>query len=424
MTPDPGPGRRGALIAILGLALIGAMTLTPQPQNVERVAETPLWCLRCGDLAGMDIILNVTLFVPFGFGLRLAGWPRRRVLLTAFVTTFLVEATQYFFVVGRDASLSDLITNTTGGLVGMLLAERLHLVVSPAPQLAKRLAVVAAAVWLLAQIVTGWGLGVTLPQRPFWGQLAPELGQFEQFRGKVIEAALAGERMPSARLADTPAIRTRLLAGEGIEAKAISGPPTTRLAPIASVFDEGQQEVILLGQRGTDLIFRIHTRAWSLGLRGPALSLPGVLPSDSGRPLTLSGRLHDGYLEATADTGSGPTTRVLALSPSFGWSLLLPFENYAFGLNVRWLTALWLAGLLLPAGYWTARSVAAGGSPLVGPLPRSPRLLGPFLLGLPIAIGLAGVAAWFRLPPVPWSEWAAAIAGAGAGWALGRGSLR
>ena len=414
MTPGPAPARRGALIAILGLAFIGAMTLTPQPYNVERVAQTPLWCLLCGDLAGMDIILNVVLFVPFGFGLRLAGWPRRRVLLAAFATTFLVELTQYFFIVGRDASLSDIITNTTGGLVGMLLAERFPLVLWPAPRLARWLAASAAAVWLLVQVVTAWGAGVTLPQRPFWGQLAPELGQFELFRGKVIEAKLAGEPMPSARLTDTPAIRARLLAGEGIEARAVSGPPTLRLAPIVSVFDEGQQEIILLGQRGTDLIFRIHTRAWALGLRGPALSLPGALPADSGRPIRVSGRLHDGYLEATADTGHGPTTRALALTPSWGWSLLLPFENYAFGENVRLLTALWLAGLLLPAGYWTARSLPGPGLHLSGPL----------LLGLLIAAGLAGVAALFHLPPVHWSEWAAAGGGAGAGWAFGRGSAR
>ena len=58
MSPGPAPGRRGGLIAILGLAFILAMTLTPQPQNVEQVARTPLWCLRCGDLSGMDIILN------------------------------------------------------------------------------------------------------------------------------------------------------------------------------------------------------------------------------------------------------------------------------------------------------------------------------------------------------------------------------
>ncbi|HTC25392.1 MAG TPA: VanZ family protein [Gemmatimonadales bacterium] len=402
------PARRGALIAVLGLGFIAAMTLTPAPHNVERVALTPLWCLRCGDLAGMDIILNVILFVPFGFGLRLAGWPRSRVVLVAFLTTVFIETTQYFFIVGRDATLSDLLTNTTGGVVGMILAERFGLLVSPAPGPARWLAALSAAFWLLAQAVTAWGMAVTLPERPFWGQLAPELGQFDRFRGEVIDAKIAGEPMPSARLADTPTIRRRLLAGQGIEARAVAGPPPARLAPIASVFDEGQQEIILLGQQRTDLVFRIHTRAWSLGLRGPSLLVPEAIPADSGRQFLAEGHLANGYMEARADARGGSIGRTLALSPSLGWSLLLPFENYAFGDNVRLLTALWLAGLLLPVGYFTARAQRPG----LGP---------PVLLGALIVVGIAGMCWLFRLPPANWSEWAAAIGGAGSGWGLGRG---
>ncbi|HEY6947255.1 MAG TPA: VanZ family protein, partial [Gemmatimonadales bacterium] len=215
MSPGPAPGRRGGLIAVLGLAFILALTLTPQPQNVEQVARTPLWCLRCGDLSGMDILLNVILFLPLGFGLRLAGWPRRRVLLAAFATTLLVELTQYFFIVGRDATLSDILTNTTGGLLGMVLAERFPVLLWPGPRAARRLAGAAAVFWLAVQIVTAWGDGVTLPARPFWGQLAPELGQFDRFRGTVTEAKVAGEPMPSARLPDTRGVRERLLAGAG-----------------------------------------------------------------------------------------------------------------------------------------------------------------------------------------------------------------
>lgn len=408
MSRGPAPGRRGRLIAVLGLAFILAMTLTPQPQNVELVARTPLWCLRCGDLSGMDILLNVILFVPLGFGLRLAGWPRRRVLLAAFALTFLVELTQYFFIVGRDATLSDILTNTTGGLLGVALADRVALLLWPGPQAARWLAAGAGAFWLALQTLTAWGDGVTLPARPYWGQLAPELGQFDRFRGTVTEAKVAGEPMPSARLPDPRGVRERLLAGAGLEARAVSGSPTAHLAPIVSVFDEGQQEITLLGQWGTDLVFRIHTRAWSLGLRGPALRLARALPSDSGRPFTASGRLSDGYLEIVADTGSGPRTRRLGLSPSFGWSLVLPFANYAFGSGVRLLTALWLGGLLFPVGYWAARGRAGVPAPT------------PLLVGITIAAGLAGAAALFRLPPVHWSEWLAAGAGAGAGWLPGR----
>ena len=396
---------------MLGLAFIFAMTLTPQPQNVEQAARTPLWCLLCGDLAGMDILLNVILFVPLGFGLRLAGWPRRRVLLSAFALTFLIELTQYFFIPGRDATLSDILTNTTGGLVGMVLAERLPFVLRPEPRLARWLAGTAAAVWLSLQVVTAWGVGVSLPERPYWGQRAPELGQFDRFRGVVTEAWLADQPMPSTRLLDTHTVRERLFAGAGIEAQAVSGPPTVRLAPIVSVFDETRQEIILLGQTGTDLVFRIHTRAWSLGLRGPALRLSRALPPDSGRPFAASGRLTGGYLQASADTGAGPVTRSLALSPSWGWSLFLPFEHYAFGENVRLVTALWLAALLFPVGYWAGRAWTGSVN----------RLLGPVLLALVLTAGLAGAAALFLLPPVQWSEWVAAGGGAAGGWLLGQG---
>ncbi len=410
MTPAPAPSRRGGWIALLGLAFVLAMTMTPQPRNVELVAQTPLWCVLCGSLAGLDIILNVLLFVPYGFGLRLAGWSRGRVALAAFATTLLIEITQYFFIPGRDASLGDLITNTAGGLVGMVLAERYVGLVRPEPCRAGWLAGVAATIWLLLQVVTAWSVGVSLPDHPYWGQRAPELAQFDRFLGVVTEARLADEPMPSTRLPDSRTVRERLVAGAGIAAQAVSGPPTARLAPIVSVFDETRQEIILLGQSGTDLVFRIHTRAWSLGLRGPALRLPRVLPPDSGRPFVASGRLTGGYLEASADTGAGPVSRSLALSPSWGWSLLLPFENYAFGESVRWLTALWLAGVLFPVGYWAARAQT-------GPTSR-PR--GQLLIGLLIAAGLAGAGALFRLPPVHWSEWVAAGGGAAAGWLLGQ----
>ncbi|HET7241044.1 MAG TPA: VanZ family protein, partial [Gemmatimonadales bacterium] len=62
----------------------------------------------------MDVFLNLLLFVPLGAGLRLAGWRWRSVVLGAALVSFTVELLQYTVVTGRDASLSDLLTNTTG----------------------------------------------------------------------------------------------------------------------------------------------------------------------------------------------------------------------------------------------------------------------------------------------------------------------
>jgi hypothetical protein len=99
------------------------------------------------------------------------------------------------------------------------------------------------------------------------------------------------------------------------------------------------------------------------------------------------------------------------MSPSWGWSLVFPYE-YAFGPEGHFLTALWISGLLLPVAYWAHRGMVAE---------RSGAL---FLLVLLPLIGLGGVAAAMGLPPVHWSEWVAAGIGIAGGWAIGGASRR
>src|SRR4030095_14675064 len=65
---------RGRYVAMAAAALIVAATLTPRPSQAEFVALTPPWCLICGDLGTVDMLLNLALFVPLGIGLRMAGW--------------------------------------------------------------------------------------------------------------------------------------------------------------------------------------------------------------------------------------------------------------------------------------------------------------------------------------------------------------
>jgi hypothetical protein len=94
----------------------------------------------------------------------------------------------------------------------------------------------------------------------------------------------------------------------------------------------------------------------------------------------------------------------LGVSPAMGWVLLTPFNPPA-GTTLRWVTAMCLAGALLPLGYWanrTGRGVAAIG-----------------LLTAAFTAGLAVLPALGGFPPVHWSEWLAGGAAAAAGWALG-----
>jgi VanZ family protein len=87
----------------------------------------------------VDVFLNLLLFAPLGAGLRLAGWRWRSVVAAAALVSFTVELLQFTVVTGRDASLSDLVTNTTGAAVAAALAARWRAIVLPAPRAAARL---------------------------------------------------------------------------------------------------------------------------------------------------------------------------------------------------------------------------------------------------------------------------------------------
>jgi glycopeptide antibiotics resistance protein len=100
-------------------------TLVPAPGNAAAAAATPLWCLVCGPRGEVDVVLNLLLFVPFAVGLRLAGMPFRRIVAWAAGLTLAVETLQATVIPGRDASLSDLLTNTTGAMLGAALAPLL-----------------------------------------------------------------------------------------------------------------------------------------------------------------------------------------------------------------------------------------------------------------------------------------------------------
>ena len=120
------------------MAAILAATLYPEPGATEVASRTSLFCLVCGENGGTDVFLNLLLFIPFATGLRLWGWSWGRVTLACAALSFTVESCQYFWIPGRDASLSDLITNTTGGSVAAAIAPLLRVALAPAPPDAKR----------------------------------------------------------------------------------------------------------------------------------------------------------------------------------------------------------------------------------------------------------------------------------------------
>src|SRR5450432_3811762 len=130
---------------IAGLLFIAALTLTPQ---FAATKSPPSLCVLCGERAGLDTVLNVLLFIPFGFGMRLAGMSRRRAFAIGLVTTITVELLQ-LVIPGRDTSLGDIITNSSGGLIGILCADIWRVVLIPSRRDATRLAIGWTLLWVL-----------------------------------------------------------------------------------------------------------------------------------------------------------------------------------------------------------------------------------------------------------------------------------
>ena len=109
----------GAALAAAGLLFVLAATLTPVPGEVYLL---PARCVICGAYGSVDFFNNVVMFVPLAAGLALAGVRRWLVLLLCFLLTGLIELLQVAVIVGRDANLGDVLANTLGGAVGLLLA--------------------------------------------------------------------------------------------------------------------------------------------------------------------------------------------------------------------------------------------------------------------------------------------------------------
>ncbi|MFH0351853.1 MAG: VanZ family protein, partial [Chromatiales bacterium] len=401
--------KAGLILVAVGWFLVFVLTLYPTPEDAV-TAATSMWCLVCGEMGLVDVALNVILFVPLGIGLGLLGVSRSRGIAAVVLTTFTIEVLQLSVVIGRDASLSDLITNSIGGGIGYLLGRHWRQVFFTSPRISLWLAAVGVAGWVLVQGFTGWALQRTLPRSVYYGQWAPVLGQFEPFTGTVVSARLDRMPLPGTRLPSSAAVREALLAPQSVlEVRALTGTPTADLAPIFSIFDDRQREIVLLGQNGIDLVYRLRTRSGALRLRSPALRLTGVLPTEPGARVELRARYTPGRYHLEAEIGDKSFSQDLALSVSWGWTFLLPFDH-AFGAEMLWLTTLWIAGLLFPVGYYAARSQAVSGRTAAA------------TLVILLFIGLAIIPALSHLDLVHPIEWIAGIAGAVIGFRLGKGS--
>jgi glycopeptide antibiotics resistance protein len=109
---------RVALSFFLGAWLAGVLFMTLRPSS-GRGALLNLVPLRFeGPGAVVDAVLNVGVFIPLGVLLAAAALRFPAALLIGLLLSVVIEVSQYFVQVGRTSDVNDLITNTTGTVLG------------------------------------------------------------------------------------------------------------------------------------------------------------------------------------------------------------------------------------------------------------------------------------------------------------------
>ncbi len=394
MSPVP-PRRAAATACVLAAALaIAALTLFPVGDAPKRPIEL---CLVCGERGLADAILNVFLFVPLGAALALGVASAGRAALLGAAFSAAVELCQHL-VPGRDPSPADILFNTVGTALGFAVLRSAPAWLHPPPRRAAGLLAAAVVLPLALAAAGGWLLAPALPRSVYYGQWTADLGYLAWYRGRVSAARVGEVPVPSWRMErESPRLRALLLEGAPIRVAGVAGPPPPSLAPVFSIYDDRQREVVLAGIDGEDAVFRFRTRSTALRMDQPDLRVPGafrgVRPGDRLR-LAVARRGRGYCLE-----GSAAGACSLGFTAADTWAVLI-FPSSLPASGRRLVGLLWMAGLFLPAGLWLrgrGQALAAGAAVCAG------------LLAVPLATTLL---------PTPLSALLAALAGMGAG-ALG-----
>jgi hypothetical protein len=391
--------RLGATLASVGLLAILVLTLYPNPRQAPVADHTPLLCLVCGESGGADVVLNLLLFIPLAAGLVLLGWSQGRVVAACFLLSLGVETLQFAAHTGRDASLSDLLTNTASGVLGAALARRVNLLLAPGPVLARRLSLAAAAAWLGILVFTAVSMRPWAPAGRLRNYCTASYPTGEIFSGTARTMTLNGVALGC----DTDLPRGGIRRGEvALETVALAGDPSLGRRVIHLVRTPSTT-LMVLAQQGRTAVFHAATLAEAFRLFAPAVRLQGAFPSRPGGPVELDAGTDGRRLRLSAAHHEGRRQVELPLSPSYGWTLLFPVP-IGPGAVLRIVAALWLAGLILPSAYWAG----LGARPTVA--------LG--LLGVVAIAGLGLVPALTGLDRVHWSDWLGVGGGVAVGWAL------
>jgi hypothetical protein len=376
----------------------------------------------CGQLGGVDSILNVLLFVPLGVGLALCGFPASRAILIMGLLSISIETAQLFVIPGRDATLGDVMTNTLGGAVGFAISRFARIWLRPTTGNAARFVVCWAAVWLAIQTISSFAFTPSIQASQYYGQLTPSLRDFGVFQGSVVRAAIDDIVIPNTKFTDSYGVQRRLGRGATVTATVISRGVAQEIAPIVRVATGDGGEIVLLAQNNADLLFSVRSGAVDLRLRPPVFILPNVfqidtLAGDHGRAdtIVITERSAPNEVRMSARTDSDAYASLVPLTASLGWTLALPAQWFIKGSAAELvISSIWIACLVLPLGYWATYACRP---PKIQNVAWRRRMIWPVCVAM-VYGGLALPPFAFGLAAIPITVWLAALAGLLVGYGL------
>jgi hypothetical protein len=270
-----------------------------------------------------------------------------------------IEITQGTLLVGRDASLSDVVANSLGGAIGWLAAPTLLALANPTELFAKRAAWVALALSALVWIGTGLGFRPSLAaDQPWIGEPLHLWPGHEPFGGTLERATLDGLPIPDAAMA--PSIRRDSL-DLVLELTRTSSRVPVHPVTVVRVLDAHRRIQVAAYLRHEALVFVTRLRADAWRLRAPRWEFPGAMAL----PLREPWRFRWTWRPDRVELESGPATdparverRSLPISIGLGWVFVHPLVETVDPRWVRW-TVLWLAWWFGLTG-WLAGAAGAG----------------------------------------------------------------
>ena len=356
--------RRSALLAAaLTVTAILLLTLWPLPEQAYQASLSPVSCLVCGDQGMQDVFQNVLLFVPLGFFLGLAGLRPGRAALAGLALSAIVETLQYLVVAGRDAAVSDVITNTAGSALGAALAPHFSTLLRPGRRTAAGLGILTTLVWSGLWLFGGWALEGDIGAGQWRGRFPGDLPDAPALSGTAVQANISGAPLGLAPASLPLEVEQRFGRDSFDLHVAIQpGPPIAWRENVVTIIDvtpvrhEGNNRLVLtLNRVGTRALLSYRINAARVRLRTPSFSFGHAFDVPVGHTATLDVSRSRGNLRGTADRDGNRLITDYRIAPELLWAVLAPRTPEP---GVRWRIEpfLWAAGVLAVAGYWSGRS--------------------------------------------------------------------